>query len=157
MTVSAQIDSILLNNPLDGAIEALRQKYRSSLYLTAKSLLNYPDINWKDNVDNIYHFDMEESVVNMTGLEMFAITGHFPKRTNNFKRQNSFTSEFVGNNGITYYYYVFANPPYGGDKNTKTAEDIKRDKLLLAQNIDVNSNLLTFQADEPSVYFELYQ
>jgi type I restriction-modification system DNA methylase subunit len=91
---------------------------------------HYPNIKWKDNVDNIYHFDMEESVVNMTGLEMFAITGHFPKRSNNFKRQNSFTSEFIGNNGLEHYKYVYANPPYGGDKNTKTAEDIKRDKLI---------------------------
>jgi type I restriction-modification system DNA methylase subunit len=91
---------------------------------------HYPNINWKDNVDNIYHFDMEEDVVNMTGLEMFAVTGHFPKRSNNFKRQNSFTSEFIGNNGITHYKNVYANPPYGGDKNTKTAEDIKRDKLI---------------------------
>ena len=90
----------------------------------------FPDIKWKDNVDNIYHFDMEESVVNMTGLEMFAITGHFPKRSNNFKRQNSFTSEFIGNNGIRHYKNVYANPPYGGDKNTKTADDIKRDKII---------------------------
>jgi type I restriction-modification system DNA methylase subunit len=73
---------------------------------------------------------MEESVVNMTGLEMFAITGHFPKRSNNFKRQNSFNEEFIGNNGIEHYKNVYANPPYGGDKNTKTAEDIKRDKLI---------------------------
>jgi len=90
-----------------------------------------PDIDWKTNVDKIYHFDMEESVVNMTGLEMFAITGFFPKRDDhNFLRQNSFKAEMIGHNGITKYFYVFSNPPYGGDKNTKKAEDIKTDKVI---------------------------
>ena len=89
------------------------------------------DINWKSNVDNIYHFDMEESVVNMTGLEMFAITGYFPYRNNcNYIRQNSFNSEILGHNNLTKYDYVFSNPPYGGDKNTKTAQTIKRDKII---------------------------
>ena len=91
----------------------------------------YSDIDWKSNVDKIYHFDMEESVVNMTGLEMFAITGFFPKRDDhNFLRQNSFKAEMIGHNSITKYFYVFSNPPYGGDKNTKTADDIKRDKII---------------------------
>ena len=90
----------------------------------------YEDIEWKNNVDNIYHFDMEESVVNMTGLEMFAITGFFPKRGNNFLRQNSFKEEIEGHDGIEKYDYVFSNPPYGGDKNIKTANDIKRDKII---------------------------
>lgn len=92
----------------------------------------FPNIDWKNNVDNIYHFDMEESVVNMTGLEMFAITGYFPKREDkhNFWRQNSFKEEIEGHNGISKYDYVFSNPPYGGDKNKKTAEDIKRDKII---------------------------
>ena len=57
---------------------------------------NFDNIDWKKNVNNIYHYDMEESVVNMTGLEMFAITGEFPKinDNNNFMRQNSFTDNF---------------------------------------------------------------
>ena len=92
----------------------------------------FPNIDWKNNVDNIYHFDMEESVVNMTGLEMFAITGYFPKREDkhNFWRQNSFKEEIEGHNKISNYDYVFSNPPYGGDKNKKNAEDIKRDKII---------------------------
>jgi restriction endonuclease S subunit len=89
---------------------------------------NYDNINWKNNVDNIYHFDMEETVVKMTGLEMFAITGYFPKRYGkcNFTRGNTFQEEF--NNSK--YHYVISNPPYGGDKNKKNAQDIKRDKLI---------------------------
>jgi len=94
---------------------------------------HYTDIEWSTNVDNIYHFDMEESVVNMSGLEMFAITGYFPKRSLgcNFTRVNTFTSEFAcRGNKPNKFYYIFANPPYGGDKVNKNAEQIKRDKLI---------------------------
>lgn len=87
---------------------------------------NYNDIDWKTNVNNIYHFDMEEAVVNMSGLEMCAITGFFPKKTNNYIRGNSFKSEF---NNLKCD-YVISNAPYGGDKITKTAEQLKRDKII---------------------------
>jgi type I restriction-modification system DNA methylase subunit len=91
----------------------------------------FDNIDWSDNVNNIYHFDMEESVVNMTGLEMFAVTGAFPKRELNYERVNSFTYEFPDSmNGYKKYHYVISNPPYGGDKTTKSAEQIKRDKLI---------------------------
>jgi restriction endonuclease S subunit len=92
----------------------------------------FDNINWSNNVDNIYHFDMEESVVNMTGLEMFAVTGSFPKRGDyNYRRENSFTYEFPDSmNGYKKYHYVISNPPYGGDKTTKSAEQIKRDKII---------------------------
>jgi type I restriction-modification system DNA methylase subunit len=87
---------------------------------------NFEDIDWKTNVNNIFHYDMEEAVVNMTGLEMCAITGFFPMRNDNYIRGNSFKSEF---NNLKCD-YVISNPPYGGDKITKTAEQIKRDKLV---------------------------
>ena len=94
---------------------------------------NYDNINWRKNVDNIYHFDMEETVVKMTGLEMFAITGYFPKRDDgcNFTRGNTFQSEFTNReNKPAKYHYVISNPPYGGDKKKKNAQDIKRDKII---------------------------
>ena len=92
---------------------------------------NFDNIDWSDNVNNIYHFDMEESVVNMTGLEMFAITGAFPKRDNNYRRENSFTYEFPESiNKYQKYHYVISNPPYGGDKVSKSAEQLKRDKIV---------------------------
>ena len=97
-----------------------------SFYLRQK----FDNIDWSNNVDNIYHFDMEESVINMTGLEMFAVTGAFPKRVRNYERVNSFTYEFPDSkNGYKKYHYVISNPPYGGDKTTKSAEQIKRDKI----------------------------
>ena len=88
------------------------------------------NINWKENVDNIYHFDMEETVVNMTGLEMFAITGYFPDRKNNYKRENSFTSEFIKDGKPMKFKFIISNPPYGGDKTERNAEQIRRDKML---------------------------
>ena len=92
---------------------------------------NCDEVDWISNVNNIFHFDMEESVVNMTGLEMFAITGHFPKRDHNYVRGNTFSSEFIGSdNKPMQWDYLISNPPYGGDKTTKNAEQIKRDKLI---------------------------
>ena len=90
------------------------------------------DIDWETNVNNIYHFDMEESVVNMTGLEIFAITGYFPDREykKNFSRVNSFTHEFAKHNKPGKFNYIFTNPPYGGDKVNKNAEQLKRDILI---------------------------
>jgi type I restriction enzyme S subunit len=111
----------------------------------------FDNINWSNNVDNIYHFDMEESVVNMTGLEMFAVTGAFPKRELNYKRENSFTYEFPDSmNGYKKYHYVISNPPYGGDKTTKSAEQIKRDKIInyiksLDNKDDYNEQLKEFK------------
>jgi type I restriction-modification system DNA methylase subunit len=87
---------------------------------------NYNTIDWSQNVNNIYHFDMEQSVINMTGLEMFAITGHFPSTDHNYLRQNSFKFDFEGKK----YDYVFSNPPYGGDDLNKTADYVKREKLM---------------------------
>lgn len=80
---------------------------------------------WKNNINKIYHYDMESSVVNMTGLELLAITGEISSNTN-LQANNSFTSEF---NNLKYK-FVISNPPYGGDKVNKNAEQIKRDKLM---------------------------
>lgn len=83
------------------------------------------EVDWKQNVDKIYHFDMEESVINMTGLEMFAITGYFPERNDNYIRVNSFTYEFNKK-----YNNVITNPPYGGDKISKNTEQLKKEKII---------------------------
>ena len=88
------------------------------------------DIKWEKNVDNIYHFDMEETVINMTGLEMFAITNCFPDRENNYKRENSFTNEFNKDGKPMKFKFIISNPPYGGDKTERNAEQQRRDKIL---------------------------
>ena len=80
---------------------------------------------WKKNVNSIYHTDVEKSVVNMTGLEIFAICGIFPS-PDNFWAINAFKCEY---DEITFD-YVISNPPYGGDKLTKDADQYMRDGLL---------------------------
>jgi len=112
-------------------------------------LKNKYDIKWKNNIDNIYHFDMEESVVKMTGLEMFAITNYFPKIELNYQRVNSFTYEFPNKyNEYQKFNYVISNPPYGGDKVNKSGEQLKRDKILnYIKSLD-NKDLYKEQIDK---------
>ena len=88
---------------------------------------HFKNIDWKKNVNNIFHFDMDEDVINMSGLEMFAITSNLPKiDDSNYKRVNSFAHEFDN----IKYNYVFSNPPYGGDKIIETASQIKKKAII---------------------------
>ena len=81
-------------------------------------------INWTTEINNIYHYDMNEDVIKSAGLEFFCLTGVLPNM-NNLKYKNSFTDEFTGKK----YDYVFTNPPYGGDKSFKTKAQSKSDKV----------------------------
>jgi type I restriction-modification system DNA methylase subunit len=88
------------------------------------------NIDWSKNVDRIYHFDMDQGVISMAGLEMFALTGYFPKRINNYNRINSFTNEFMDGTNSLKYDYIITNPPYGGDEIEKSPDQIERDILI---------------------------
>lgn len=81
-------------------------------------------INWNTEINKIYHYDMNEDVIKSAGLEFFCLTGVLPNM-NNLKYKNSFTDEFNGSK----YEYIFTNPPYGGDKSSKTEAQSKRDKV----------------------------
>ena len=81
-------------------------------------------INWTTEINKIYHYDMNDDVIKSAGLEFFCLTGVLPNM-NNLKYKNSFTDEFNGSK----YEYLFTNPPYGGDKNSKTEAQSKRDKV----------------------------
>ena len=81
-------------------------------------------INWSTEINKIHHYDMNEDVIKSAGLEFFCLTGVLPNM-NNLKYKNSFTDEFNGSK----YEYVFTNPPYGGDKSSKTEAQSKRDKV----------------------------
>jgi len=85
----------------------------------------YDDINWKDNLNKIYHFDMNEDVVKSAGLEFFCLTGVLPNMNNNLKYKNSFTDEFNNKKFMN----VITNPPYGGDKVIQSDTQIKRKKI----------------------------
>ena len=85
----------------------------------------YPKIiNWETEINKIYHYDMNEDVIKSAGLEFFCLTGVLPNM-NNLKYKNSFTDEFNEKK----YKYPLTNPPYGGDKNSKSETQSKRDKL----------------------------
>ena len=85
----------------------------------------YPQlINWTTEINKISHFDMNEDVIKSAGLEFFCLTGVLPNM-NNLKYKNSFTDEFNGQK----YKYPLTNPPYGGDKNSKTEAQSKREKV----------------------------
>ncbi len=91
---------------------------------------NNKNINWKENITAINHFDMMDIVVKSCALETFALTGSIPKMEEQFIITNSFKYEFgfnhcIKTNSGNKYNYVLTNPPFGGDKN-KISEEIKK-------------------------------
>lgn len=113
----------------DGTIPSMIDMFGGSGGFTTEYInyLNetYPQlINWAIEINKIYHYDMNEDVIKSAGLEFFCLTGVLPNM-NNLKYKNSFTDEFNENK----YHFVFTNPPYGGDKNSKTEAQSKRDKV----------------------------
>jgi restriction endonuclease S subunit len=88
------------------------------------------NINWETDISKVYHYDMNEDVIKSAGLEFFCLTGVLPNMKN-LQYKNSFTDEFVGEDGRTEqkYKYVITNPPYGGDKNNKSEAQVKREKI----------------------------
>ena len=118
----------------DGTIPTMIDMFGGSGGFTTEYInyLNekYPQlINWNTEINKISHFDMNEDVIKSAGLEFFCLTGVLPNM-NNLKYKNSFTDEFAGDkNELMKYNYVFTNPPYGGDKNSKSEAQIKREKV----------------------------
>ncbi len=91
----------------------------------------YPDINWKDNIDSINHFDMMDIVVRSCALETFALTDQIPNMNENYIITNSFKHEFGYNHRDEKsvgkkFKYVLTNPPYGGDKNSNSESETKK-------------------------------
>ena len=113
----------------DGSISSMIDMFGGSGGFTTGYInyLNnkYNNINWKDNINKIYHFDMNEDVVKSAGLEFFCLTGVLPNMINNLKYKNSFTDEF----NKMKFMNIITNPPYGGDKNKQSDAQIKRKKI----------------------------
>jgi restriction endonuclease S subunit/methylase of polypeptide subunit release factors len=85
------------------------------------------EIDWKSQLDNIYHFDINEDVLKSARLELFCLSqGIFPN-INNVKRTNSFKHDF---RDIGKFDIIMTNPPYGGDKIGTSAKKEKRDKII---------------------------
>lgn len=113
----------------DGTIPSMIDMFGGSGGFTTEYINHinetYPQlINWNNEINKIYHYDMNEDVIKSAGLEFFCLTGVLPNM-NNLKYKNSFTDEFNGSK----YEYIFTNPPYGGDKTSKTKAQSKRLKV----------------------------
>jgi type I restriction-modification system DNA methylase subunit len=85
---------------------------------------NYSQIDWTNEINKIYHYDMNDDVIKSAGLEFFCLTGALPN-LHNLECKNSFTHTFDNKK----FKYILTNPPYGGDKNKKSDLQIKRDKV----------------------------
>ena len=78
----------------------------------------YPEIDWKTQINNIYHFDMNEDVTKYAALELLSITDQIPD-DKHIRVTNTFKHEFNRQ-----YDLPIINPPYGGD-NIKPSKDSK--------------------------------
>uniref|UniRef100_A0A6C0DPA1 site-specific DNA-methyltransferase (adenine-specific) n=1 Tax=viral metagenome TaxID=1070528 RepID=A0A6C0DPA1_9ZZZZ len=99
---------------------------------------NFKNINWINEINNIYHYDINDDVIKSAGLEFFCLSNGNIVPSDNLKVENSFKNEFSNKK----FNYVISNPPYGGDKVIKNQEQLKRDKIknyikeLLKQETD---------------------
>ena len=131
----------------DGSIDSMIDMFGGSGGFTT-GYINYLndkyDITWKDNINKIYHFDMNEDVVKSAGLEFFCLTGVLPNMKDNLSYRNTFTDEFNNKKFMN----VITNPPYGGDKVVQSDSQIKRKKIkeyikkeLLTLKDEVETNI----------------
>ena len=85
------------------------------------------EIDWKSQLDNIYHFDINEDVLKSARLELFCLSQGIFSNINNVKRINSFKEDF---RDIGKFDIIMTNPPYGGDKIGTSAKKEKRDNQI---------------------------
>jgi len=86
----------------------------------------YPDrIDWKTEIKNVYHYDMNDDVVKSARLELFCLTGAIPDEFR-LGTRSSFADEF----GDRKFHYILTNPPYGGDKQDTTEAMVKQQKIM---------------------------
>jgi len=95
-----------------------------------------------DNYKNIKHYDMAENVIKIAGVEFFSQTGYFPDHEFQFCRVNSFKYEF-GDKNIKFD-RLFSNPPYGGDKNSKTPEIIRLETISEENEKFIKNKMIEF-------------
>uniref|UniRef100_A0A6C0CEB0 Uncharacterized protein n=1 Tax=viral metagenome TaxID=1070528 RepID=A0A6C0CEB0_9ZZZZ len=130
------VDFILSNIDIkinaDGSIPKMIDMFGGSGGFTTgyMNYLNdtYKDkINWESELNKIYHFDINKDVLKSAGLELFCLSnGIIPDMNNNIKQTNSFTYNFISEKGFD---LILTNPPYGGDKNTKSVKSVKRNLI----------------------------
>ena len=94
----------------DGTIPSMIDMFGGSGGFTTE-YINYLNetysqlINWTNEINKIYHYDMNEDVIKSAGLEFFCLTGVLPNM-NNLKYKNSFTDEFNEKTNIIMYLQI---------------------------------------------------
>ena len=109
-------------------------------------------INWKTEINKIYHYDMNEDVIKSAALEFFCLTGELPNMKYNLHYKNSMNDEFDDKK----FKYIITNPPYGGDKNKVSEGQMKRDKiknyikklLLESEDLELQKQLKEIEEQE---------
>ena len=92
-------------------------------------LNKYNKIDWKSQLDRIYHYDINSDVLKAAALELLCLSdGIIPKigKNMNIQKINSFKHNFHSENKFD---LILTNPPYGGDKKATTGKKDKRDKI----------------------------
>ena len=105
----------------------------------------YPNINWKTQIGNVHHYDMNEDVIKSAALEFFCLTKHLPNMSS-LKYANSLKDEFNNQR----FKKIFTNPPYGGDDNKKSQKQSKRNKVknFIKEQLKTEENKETIELRE---------
>ena len=83
------------------------------------------NINWKNELDKIHHYDMNEDVIKLAALEFFCITGVLPNMKSNLHYTNSMNDEFNDKK----YKYIITKLPHGSDKKNVSDAHKKRNRI----------------------------
>ncbi len=84
------------------------------------------NINWNEEIKNIYHTDINHDVIKMVKLEMFVLTHEFTSKEYVYKT-NSFTDTFKNKK----FDIILSNPPYGGDKKDEKIKIPECSQLII--------------------------
>lgn len=112
---------------VDGKVQSMIDPFGGSGGFTT-GYINYlsshnPSVDWSNNIQEIYHMDMNDDVIKYAGMECMCLTKSIPDMHENFRCDNTFKYDFERK-----FKYVITNPPYGGDKTKKSATHIRLEK-----------------------------
>ena len=113
------------------------------------------DINWAEEINKIYHYDINPDVVRSAALEIFCLTGEAPDKRN-VGYKNSFTDGWGDTYEESHFDLILGNPPYGGDTYEtgrhspmiKFLEAKKKEKITFEEQIIIRNQLNLYKQKE---------
>ncbi len=98
-------------------------------------------VNWETELEKVHHYDMNEDVIKIAGLEFFCLTHVLPKFGGIGKHmgyKNSFSDKFISESGDEKkFHYIITNPPYGGDtKKSRMQERGEKIKKYIIEKLE---------------------